>query len=143
MRASPIGDLPYRALVFARCNRETPLYFVAGVNGGPWKAEKALATSQNVHGGSCFYCGTSLAKAEATIDHVEPIALGGTRAIQNLVLSCKPCNARKGHQVLDFHNPDAGREWLKALLRQIERRLAAINPPSSPPPPSPGEAGVP
>ena len=124
---SPFEDLSYRALVFARLNGSTPLYHVAGIQGGPWSAENALARSHKFHGGPCFHCSKSINKGEATIDHVEPTALGGNGCIQNLVISCKPCNAKKGHQVLDFHDPKSCRAWLEALRAQIEERLARLD----------------
>ena len=127
---SPIDGLAYRAVVFARTNRDTSLYFVAGAEGGPWSACKALATSHKIHGGDCFYCKKSTAKGDATIDHVEPASLGGKGNLSNLVVACKPCNAKKGHSVIDAYNPQAGKEWLNALLVQVQTRLAAINPAS-------------
>lgn len=141
--SSPHKDLVYRALVFARDNQQRRLYFVAGIAGGPWNALNALANSHKTHGGSCFYCGKGVAKGQATIDHVEPICRGGKSEIQNLVIACKPCNASKGHQVIEFYNPQAGKEWLEAVLAQVTLRLNAINPASSPPPPSPDAAGGP
>jgi 5-methylcytosine-specific restriction endonuclease McrA len=129
--ASPHLGLAYRALVFARDNGSAPLYFVAGVVGGPWSAINALATSHKAHGGTCFYCKQGIKKGQATIDHVEPVALGGKSTVQNLVIACKPCNAKKGHEVIDLYNPDAGKEWLQALLTQVQQRLDALNPPLS------------
>ena len=121
---SPLDDLVYRALVFSKLNQHQQyLYFVAGVAGGPWSAHNALTHSHKAHGGPCFYCKKQVAKGEATIDHVEPTSRGGQKVIQNLVIACKPCNAAKGHQVIEFYKPDAGKEWLEALLRQIQQRL--------------------
>lgn len=140
---SPQLDLVYRAVVFARTNGQVPLYFVAGTNGGPWGAIKALTASHKVHGGRCYYCQQPVEKGGATIDHVQPKSRGGSDEIQNLVLSCKPCNAAKGNQAIEFYNPGAGKEWLEAVLKQIQQRLDILNPPSSPPPPSPGAAGDP
>lgn len=45
--------------------------------------------------GMCQYCGKSLTKSESTVDHVKPKSKGGTNSWNNVVLSCKPCNARK------------------------------------------------
>ena len=39
-----------------------------------------------------------------TIDHVFPVALGGTNDVANLVTACRPCNLAKGARRLD----DAG-----------------------------------
>lgn len=133
----------YRALVFARLNATTALNYVAGVGGGPWNAVNALARSYKRHGGECFYCRKVLKDGSGTIDHVEPVSLGGVSEIQNLVLACKPCNASKGHRPIETFNPGAGKEWLEALLRQVQERLDRINPASLPRPPSPDAAGGP
>lgn len=47
--------------------------------------------------GRCRYCGTDQGPFE--IDHVVPVAMGGTGAFANLVTACHPCNNRKGAQV--------------------------------------------
>ena len=44
--------------------------------------------------GTCRYCGTYDSSME--IDHVIPVALGGTNRFGNLVTACRDCNARKG-----------------------------------------------
>lgn len=41
---------------------------------------------------NCWYCG---AIDPSTIDHVQPIAKGGTDDLDNLVLACKCCNSSK------------------------------------------------
>ena len=46
--------------------------------------------------GKCFWCKTMLAYEDATMDHVIPMARGGTDALTNLVLSCQPCNNSRG-----------------------------------------------
>ena len=52
---------------------------------------------QRVHersGGRCHYCG--IEKKLLTIDHVVPLAQGGTSYITNLVGACSKCNSAKG-----------------------------------------------
>lgn len=41
----------------------------------------------------CHYCGTPNA---GTVDHVIPVARGGTNDASNLVPACGPCNYSKG-----------------------------------------------
>lgn len=41
---------------------------------------------------SCAYCGS---KHNLTMDHVVPIALGGTNTYRNIIPACKSCNSRK------------------------------------------------
>jgi 5-methylcytosine-specific restriction endonuclease McrA len=46
--------------------------------------------------GSCQYCGIRLSRADATYDHVVPRRSGGATTWDNIVLSCRCCNQRKG-----------------------------------------------
>ena len=121
-----IDDMPYRSLVFTRLDgMKKPLYLVAGCSEPEAGARKALERALKKHGGSCFYC--KQAKLDAfTIDHVEPIASGGTDTLQNLVIACKPCNTAKSHKPIEVYNPAAGKTWLTSLHEQIEGRLKRL-----------------
>ncbi|PAL20439.1 hypothetical protein CD928_18880 [Sphingopyxis sp. GW247-27LB] len=124
-----LDSMPYRAIVFAHLHKsesKAPLYWVAGVAGGPWSAINSLKKAVAVHGATCFYCSTALSKDTVTIDHVEGQTGEIPNAIQNLVLACKPCNAKKGHLPIDAFKPEAGREWLQALHTQVEERLRKL-----------------
>lgn len=44
---------------------------------------------------TCRYCGATAPDAVLTIDHVTPVALGGTDAPDNLVAACRDCNYGK------------------------------------------------
>ncbi len=46
-------------------------------------------------GRRCVYCGTALDFENATLDHVHPLAKGGTHYPGNLVLACCRCNRLK------------------------------------------------
>lgn len=109
--------------MYVRSNGTTPLYAVAGVSGGPWNAENALKAARNAYPASCFYCGKPKKREALTIDHVEPLAGLGTRDLSNMILACKPCNAKKGNKPIEIFRPDAGREWLSSVLRQVQERL--------------------
>ena len=45
----------------------------------------------------CRYCGKQLTRFTCTLDHVTPVAAGGTNALDNLVTACLACNSKK-HQ---------------------------------------------
>ena len=45
---------------------------------------------------TCQYCGRSAPDVVLQVDHVEPVAEGGTNDILNLVTSCVDCNSGKG-----------------------------------------------
>lgn len=47
-------------------------------------------------GWDCRYCRTGLTNDWLHIDHVTPVAQGGTNDDANLALSCPPCNMSKG-----------------------------------------------
>ncbi len=44
----------------------------------------------------CVYCGGSFPAVELTLDHVEPLRLGGDQSGGNLVTCCRSCNTEKG-----------------------------------------------
>lgn len=48
-------------------------------------------------GYKCRYCGKQLTRFTCTLDHVTPVAAGGTNALDNLVTACLVCNSKK-HQ---------------------------------------------
>ncbi|MEX0775885.1 MAG: HNH endonuclease [Phycisphaeraceae bacterium] len=49
----------------------------------------------------CQYCGASAPNVLLQIDHVKPVANGGTNDILNLITSCTECNSGKGARELD------------------------------------------
>ena len=54
-----------------------------------------LSTIRN-SGRRCVYCGTGVDFSTATLDHVHPLARGGSSDVGNLVAACAPCNRLKG-----------------------------------------------
>lgn len=61
-----------------------------------WSIPPAVRTRLELRDrGTCRYCG----EPGDQIDHVVPIAMGGSNRISNLVLACQPCNSRKGASV--------------------------------------------
>jgi 5-methylcytosine-specific restriction endonuclease McrA len=58
--------------------------------GGTWPALRRQVIDRD--GGRCRWCGGPATEA----DHLRSLALGGTNHPDNLVASCKPCNAKRG-----------------------------------------------
>jgi len=60
---------------------------------------KALRKSQwwqnKLNEGICHYCGKQYPRDELTMDHIVPVARGGTSTKGNVVPCCKPCNSDK------------------------------------------------
>jgi 5-methylcytosine-specific restriction endonuclease McrA len=54
-------------------------------------------------GAACAYCGlalgTGLPYSRPTLDHVIPVSRGGSNALTNMVLACKPCNRAKADRM--------------------------------------------
>jgi hypothetical protein len=73
---------------------------------------------------ACRYCGAAAPDVKLTVDHVIPVALGGTDEPSNLVTACEPCNTGKSAS-----NPDAplvddvaadALRWSRAMARATE-----------------------
>jgi 5-methylcytosine-specific restriction endonuclease McrA len=48
-------------------------------------------------GERCHYCSIHFGRTpQRTVDHLVPIANGGSNSLENLVLACWPCNKHKG-----------------------------------------------
>lgn len=54
-------------------------------------------------GNRCAYCG---AVRPLTVDHVHPLARGGTNYITNILPACKPCNCAKKAKTLGEWKPE-------------------------------------
>lgn len=53
-------------------------------------------------GGICHICGDLVPEALITIDHVVPLAEGGTHTHDNLAVACLPCNCSKGARSVEY-----------------------------------------
>jgi 5-methylcytosine-specific restriction endonuclease McrA len=63
--------------------------------GGSYTASD-IAEIAKAQRGLCAYCPTILTRPTRHIDHIQPIAKGGTNNRSNLQLLCQPCNSSKG-----------------------------------------------
>lgn len=75
--------------------------------------------------GRCFYCLCRFRERGRVLDHVVPLARGGTNSYRNLVSCCSECNSHKGEM--------AAEDFLRSLFRQrritsteLEYRLRAL-----------------
>ena len=63
---------------------------------------------------ACPYCGRQLTPDSATLDHLDPLALGGLHGVSNVVACCRACNARKRARPFT--------EWLMSLAEPYRSR---------------------
>lgn len=66
----------------------------AGLWRGPGLSAKVRAEVLRRDGFKCSYCGTE--DGPFDIDHVKPVALGGSDDLSNLTAACATCNRSKG-----------------------------------------------
>ena len=83
----------------------TAVRFKEGVFAGAYKLPRKprKPTRKNLYirdRGTCQYCGDHLTYEKSTIDHVLPKSKGGLDLWNNIVLSCAPCNYKKGNKLL-------------------------------------------
>ncbi len=80
---------------------------------------------------TCRYCGAKAPDVALTVDHVVPVALGGSDDPSNLVTACGPCNSGKTSTQPDAPLvADVGKDalrWAAAMTQaaEIERRSRA------------------
>jgi 5-methylcytosine-specific restriction endonuclease McrA len=80
-------------------------------NGGKYKAWEWAALCQ-WFGNVCLCCKQP---EKLTVDHVVPVAHGGTSNIDNLQPLCLPCNLLKGAQAIDYRDRDRLAQFLASL----------------------------
>ena len=94
--------------------------------GGPARKNREVRLElKRREGGRCFYCRRELQEGEIVMDHVVPLARGGSPGVENLVAACGDCNSRKGEREAEEH--------LRVLFRgrrlsaaEFEERLEAL-----------------
>lgn len=59
------------------------------------KLKKSQWWLDKLNQGLCHYCGQKFGASELTMDHVVPVARGGTSSPGNIVPACKACNSSK------------------------------------------------
>lgn len=75
----------------------------------------------------CQYCGATAPDVVLQVDHIKPVAEGGTDEMVNLITSCQPCNSGKGARELSDDSAVAKQrrqlEDLQARREQLEMML--------------------
>jgi hypothetical protein len=73
-------------------------------------------------GFTCAYCGAHPPAAILQIDHIDPVANGGSNAIDNLITACEGCNQGKSHRLLS-EVPESLKDRAK-LIKEKEMQLS-------------------
>lgn len=72
----------------------------------------------------CQYCGAEAPNVLLHIDHIKPVAGGGTNDLTNLITSCMPCNLGKRDVALDDH---AAVNKARAQLDELQERREQLD----------------
>lgn len=73
---------------------------------------------------TCQYCGAKAPDTVLHVDHIDPVANGGSDALINLVTSCVPCNGGKGAVPLD---DQSAVEKQRLQLEELQERREQID----------------
>ncbi|MGH9039566.1 MAG: HNH endonuclease [Acidimicrobiia bacterium] len=86
-------------------------------------------------GDRCWYCGCRFDDHEGggprtlTLDHVEPLAGGGTSDLANLRLCCRTCNRNKGQMGADAYSASEVLDRRRREVYREELEAAGVTPP--------------
>lgn len=76
-------------------------------------------------GFTCRYCGMDSTRVVLVVDHVVPVAGGGTNDDENLITACESCNQGKSAKLLDQFAPTE-EDRLRLSQELNEQRRAAL-----------------
>lgn len=74
---------------------------------------------------TCQYCGRRPPEIELVVDHLLPVAEGGTDDFENLVASCADCNSGKSAKLIEKFTDGHTKEAWRDLIRQKRDELLA------------------
>ena len=73
-------------------------------NEGPSPAARLRVLNRDRY--TCVYCGRHGSEAELHVDHIQPVANGGSHHISNLQTTCRHCNQSKGKRKAPKTRPE-------------------------------------
>jgi hypothetical protein len=74
---------------------------------------------------TCAYCGRTPPEVLLEVDHIVPVAAGGTDDLANLITACMTCNRGKAARLLEEGTaPVVGRATVEELAERIEQAKA-------------------
>jgi len=72
---------------------------------------------------TCTYCGAKAPDVLLHVDHILPVAEGGTNELINLATSCQKCNAGKGARKLDDNSVVASQKVQLEILQERHQQV--------------------
>lgn len=75
---------------------------------------------------TCQYCGSKAPDVVLQVDHITPVAAGGSNDFLNLVTSCQPCNSGKSDRVLTASHSVTRRRSELEFLEERRQQLQML-----------------
>lgn len=73
---------------------------------------------------TCQYCGRRPPEVELEVDHLIPVARGGTDVFENLITSCRECNSGKSAKLIErFTDGHTKESWRHKIREKRAERL--------------------
>ncbi len=73
---------------------------------------------------TCQYCGRRAPEVELEVDHLVPVAGGGTDDFENLVTSCRECNSGKSAKLIErFTHGHTKESWREKIVAKRAEKL--------------------
>ena len=73
---------------------------------------------------TCQYCGRRAPDVELEVDHLIPVARGGTDAFENLITSCRECNSGKSAKLIErFTHGHTKESWREKIREKRTENL--------------------
>lgn len=73
---------------------------------------------------TCQYCGRQAPEVELQVDHLIPVARGGTDDFDNLITSCRECNSGKSAKLIEqFTGGHTKEGWREKIREKRAQRL--------------------
>jgi 5-methylcytosine-specific restriction endonuclease McrA len=93
---------------------------MANMNRTSTRRQKMRRTLFEKQAGRCYWCQGKMTLKQrmpprrdyATFDHLRPVIHGGTSSYENVVLSCHPCNLKRGDTI--YQRPAANGQGRKS-----------------------------
>jgi DnaD/phage-associated family protein len=72
---------------------------------------------------TCQYCGRKAPEVELQVDHLIPVARGGTDHFENLITSCRECNSGKSAKLIKHFTKGYTKEEWRERIRQKRAQI--------------------
>jgi DnaD/phage-associated family protein len=73
---------------------------------------------------TCQYCGRRAPEVELEVDHLIPVARGGTDVFENLIASCRECNSGKSAKLIErFTHGHTKESWREKIAEKRAEKL--------------------